>query len=551
MERINGYETGLRGLAKQVLSWITCVKRPLTTVELQHALAVEVGEEELDEENLPEIEDMVSVCAGLVTVDEESDIIRLVHYTTQEYFERAQKDWFPDAETDIANTCITYLSFNTFESGFCRTEKEFEARLRLNPLYDYAARNWGHHARAASTEMAILAFLESEAKVSSSSQALIASGSRYGYSQKVPKQMTGIHLAAYFGLGEAMVALLKNGHDPNSKDSGGRTPLSWAAANGHEAVVKLLLAKDGVDPDSKDGYGRTPLSWAEENQHEAIMRLLQEAKDRSEKTALHKAAQSGNEVVVQRLLGDGANVNVKGGSGETALHLAAGSGHEAVTQLLLQNRVDVDAKDSNGETALHYAAENGYKAVAKLLLENGADIAVKNKRGRTPLHWAARSGRKEVAKLLLEKGADVNAKGGLGGLALHWAAENGHEAVVQLLLKCGADVAAKNNYGKTALHWAAGSGHEAVVQLLLKNGSDVNANENSGTALYQAAKSGHMDVMRLLLEKGADISAEDESGLTALDQAIKNGHKAAEQLLLRWMDSLPLESTPSLLPSIL
>jgi hypothetical protein len=63
--------------------------------ELQHALAVEVGEAELDEENLPEIEDIVSVCAGLVTIDEESGIIRLVHYTTQEYFERTQRQWFP------------------------------------------------------------------------------------------------------------------------------------------------------------------------------------------------------------------------------------------------------------------------------------------------------------------------------------------------------------------------------------------------------------------------------------------------------------------------
>ena len=31
-------------LAKQVLSWITCAKRPLTTSELQHALAVELGD---------------------------------------------------------------------------------------------------------------------------------------------------------------------------------------------------------------------------------------------------------------------------------------------------------------------------------------------------------------------------------------------------------------------------------------------------------------------------------------------------------------------------
>jgi hypothetical protein len=38
---------------------------------------------------------MVSVCAGLVTIDEESNIIRLVHHTTQEYFERSQNSPAP------------------------------------------------------------------------------------------------------------------------------------------------------------------------------------------------------------------------------------------------------------------------------------------------------------------------------------------------------------------------------------------------------------------------------------------------------------------------
>ena len=81
---------GFRLLGRNILSWIICAKRPLTTYELQYALAVKAGDSKLDKDNLREIEDMVSVCAGLVTIDKDSNIVRLVHYTTQEYFERTK-----------------------------------------------------------------------------------------------------------------------------------------------------------------------------------------------------------------------------------------------------------------------------------------------------------------------------------------------------------------------------------------------------------------------------------------------------------------------------
>jgi hypothetical protein len=55
IERIDWQVKGAKALAKQVLSWITYARRPLTTTELQHAVAVEVGKHELDNENLSEI----------------------------------------------------------------------------------------------------------------------------------------------------------------------------------------------------------------------------------------------------------------------------------------------------------------------------------------------------------------------------------------------------------------------------------------------------------------------------------------------------------------
>jgi ankyrin repeat protein len=41
--------------------------------------------------------------------------------------------------------------------------------------------------------------------------------------------------------------------------------------------MKLLLATEGVDADSKDTDGRTPLSYAAANRHEAVAKLLLEA----------------------------------------------------------------------------------------------------------------------------------------------------------------------------------------------------------------------------------------------------------------------------------
>ena len=166
-KRVKGQKPTFADLALRTLSWITFSKRPLTTSELQHALAVTDGASTLNVRNLTPIDLITSVCAGLVTVDEGSNIIRLVHYTTQEYFDRTWATWFPNGQTDIAKTCVTYLSFSAFETGISYTVEDLEARLQSNILYDYASQNWGHHARGSLIEggKLISDFLESAFKV--------------------------------------------------------------------------------------------------------------------------------------------------------------------------------------------------------------------------------------------------------------------------------------------------------------------------------------------------------------------------------------------------
>ena len=59
----------------------------------------------------------------------------------------------------------------------------------------------------------------------------------------------------------------------------------------------------------------------------------------------------------------------------TALHKAAKSGEELyIVKILLENGADVNAKTADGTTALHLAAQYGNENAARVLLEHGANV---------------------------------------------------------------------------------------------------------------------------------------------------------------------------------
>lgn len=73
--------------------------------------------------------------------------------------------------------------------------------------------------------------------------------------------------------------LLPRASNADQEDIDGRTPLSYAADSGYEALVKLFVERSDVDADSKDADGRTPLSYAAGNGHVGILPLFVERHD--------------------------------------------------------------------------------------------------------------------------------------------------------------------------------------------------------------------------------------------------------------------------------
>jgi hypothetical protein len=266
VKRIENQRQGSRELAKKMLFWIVFAKRPLTTEELRHALAVEPRRRSLDMRNLYLIEDMVRSCAGLVTIDQESNIIRLVHYTTQEYFQRRRLESFQDVQRDIISTsCLTYLLYDVFANGYL-TYSDLKCRFEQNAFFEYAAQNWAYHMQDAqqSTIDLALEFLMDDGKVSASSQAL--------FPYRAPQQFCGMHLVAFFGLNDIMMRLLEK-KEPDTKDMVSRTPLSYAAEKGNASTVNLFLKYD-VDLNVKCNKGWTPLVLAIEGGSAAVIQVL-------------------------------------------------------------------------------------------------------------------------------------------------------------------------------------------------------------------------------------------------------------------------------------
>lgn len=152
-------------------------------------------------------------------------------------------------------------------------------------------------------------------------------------------------------------------------------------------------------------------------------------------SALHGAAERGDEQQARELLAAGAQVDERNGGHETALHRACMCGHQAVTSVLLEAGGDAEARDADGMQPLHLAAMGAHDSVVALLLACGANHADQARAGRQPLHWAALYGAAGCCQLLVDVSADVGATDSSGKTAVQLAERKGHQAVLNVLIE--------------------------------------------------------------------------------------------------------------------
>ncbi|KAJ7922682.1 ankyrin repeat-containing domain protein [Mycena leptocephala] len=567
IERINEQSSDEKALAWRVLSWVTNVKRPLQPSELREALAVEPETKELDQDNIFDMETILSACAGLVIVSEEDDKIRLVHFTTQDYLQQKQAQNFLRASTEITMTCITYLSYPFFEEflqqaklgalHYRNRQQVIDRLFHQNPLLDYAVTYWFAHANEQTQigiRSSILSFLENcyAWRMIFKTRFLLQHDFR---SELLDPNCTILLRAAAFHLKGICHYLIKKA------GAGTMGELLHAARLRRLDIVEVLLDSgvdvDSVYPGSSDTTMHFALGAAERDNwvsqecynRDLVWLLVERGADVNTRagdfgTALNIASHYGDYELARLVIEHGAKLSVpkrwKGPCYPVApLYEAASKGHIDICRLLLERGADVNEKETDGYTALHVASDQ--YAIWRLLLEHGADVNLKTKDGWTALHAASMYGAYETCCLLLEHGADVNASGECrhwsgGHNALDNASRGGYHRLCQLLIEHGADVNA--DYG-IALRSASRLGRYEVISLLIEHGADVNTKDgcdgsaltaasctgelqqlsvvpgnvgkrgrDCGMALSAASGEGHHHVVRLLLEHGADVNAE-------------------------------------------
>lgn len=367
---------------------------------------------------------MHSACAGLL--DFQEGVVRICHSTVleslREYY--GSEPWFSQADQDIAETSMRYLSFKDFETR-CG---DLDHRFKQFPFLEYAASFFGRHA----------------------SRALC-----YGFLLR-DKCLTFISAVSVNNPVSSMDEFVSRLYQEN-KQLWSRDHMSLGA---FQAILSRVLHDTSPDRIQVMGYPIlhvAVLCGLEQIVEDLVESVDIETRGPKDETALHAASRASHVNIVKLLLGKGADINAVNYSGKTALDMIMlkrfqttflrrlnGPGHSRTHRTtegfsfllsdsdngeirrLIKNKTMIDLEDE-------IERSNDSEEVAKVLVEHGIRIDSAFSKV-TFLQLATIYRRPKLVQAILKRGANPLV-GILIGPPLEIAQELGSQKIVDMLRK--------------------------------------------------------------------------------------------------------------------
>lgn len=199
-------------------------------------------------------------------------------------------------------------------------------------------------------------------------------------------------------------------------------------------------SKESLKIKKKSNSGMRKLKSETQNQNNIKVLLKSDINSKISNEAIDafiNAARIGNIDEVKRFLENGIDVNVKNIYKQTALHSAARSGHEKIVDYLLSyENIEIDATDIRGQTPFLFAVKNNKINIVKKFIDSKkVNLNITTTAWKlTALHLAIEEYASiEIIQILLDAGVNPFAKDFFGKTPLDRAVEYNNKEAIELL----------------------------------------------------------------------------------------------------------------------